>query len=380
MLVAAALVGFVYYAIDPQSIALRRTKETVDVLAKAKDALIGYAASSATLPGQLPCPDMNNDGVAEPLDVNGNCLTVSGIPQPVIGRLPWKTLGIEDIRDSAGERLWYAPSLIFTRALFTFSCTGTCLDSDTKGALTVSQDKAAAVITNEAVAVIFAPGAVIPGQLRDLANENNSANYVDTWDGVNNASAAGPFISAQASSTFNDRLFIVTTAQLWTVVEQRIARDMLKLLSQYRASSPTNYYPWASPTFDDDSVSGMRRGMAPMEDALPDTWGSLGIIVPAYIIGTKAKWGRLVYYAVAECATQGAPLPPGCSTLTVDGVSKDLVLITPGPADASRPSTTLSDYFKDLENTNNDDQFVTPSSNAYARNRIYTCPGTPGIC
>lgn len=380
ILVAVGITALVYHMIDPQAGALRLDRNTMENLAKAKDALIGYAAGSATLPGQLPCPDTNNDGVAEPLDGNGNCLSDGGgNPLPVIGRLPWKTLGIEDIRDSAGERLWYAPFVTFTRALSTFtSCPPTCFDSDTKGGLTVSQDKAVTVVTSEAIAVIFAPGPAVLAQVRDPANANNSANYLETWDLVNNAIAAGPFISAQASPTFNDKLFIITTAQLWTIVEQRIAREMLKLLSQYRTT--TTYYPWASDNFDDDSVSGSRRGMAPMEDALPDTWVSLGIGVPAYIKGSDSKWGRLVYYAVAECATQGAPIPPGCSTLTVDGVNKDLVLITPGPADASRPSGTLSDYVKDPVNNDNNDLFVTPASTAYTRNRIYTCPGTPGIC
>ena len=120
--------------------------------------------------------------------------------------------------------------------------------------------------------------------------------------------------------------------------------------------------------------------MAPMEDALPETWGSLGISVPAYISGSNAKWGRLVYYAISECASDGAPAPPGCSRLFYFGDSRDLVLITPGPAGLSRPSTNLADYFEDLENRDNNDQFVVPSATTYARDYVYSCPGTPGIC
>jgi hypothetical protein len=51
-----------------------------------------------------------------------------------------------------------------------------------------------------------------------------------------------------------------------------------------------------------------------------------------------------------------------------------MVLITPGPAGASRPSTNLPDYLDDAENSNNNDIFVTPSSTAYARDRIHVIP------
>lgn len=39
---------------------LKDDERTAQIMAVAKDALIGFAASSATRPGQLPCPDTNN--------------------------------------------------------------------------------------------------------------------------------------------------------------------------------------------------------------------------------------------------------------------------------------------------------------------------------
>ena len=97
---------------------------------------------------------------------------------------------------------------------------------------------------------------------------------------------------------------------------------------------------------------------------------SLGITVPPWLIGSNI-WGKLFYYAVApiETATHSA------GTLTVDGVAgKSVVLITTGPAGASRPSTNLTDYVDDPENSNNNDIFQMPSSTAYARDRLYTIP------
>lgn len=68
------------------------------------DALIGYAVSHGFC---LPCPDTNNDGVAE-----ANC----GTGAPVSGRLPWVTLGVGAL-DSWGHRLRYVVDPDFTGAV-----------------------------------------------------------------------------------------------------------------------------------------------------------------------------------------------------------------------------------------------------------------------
>ena len=374
MLLVVMLVGmvaalFVFGIVDTTAIELRRNQDTAVALAQAKEALIGRAVADDTRPGSLPCPDTDDDGVAE---------IFAGVDCPsYIGRLPWKTLGLPDPRDSAGERLWYALAPVFRD-----NASVGLLDTDTKGSLTVYQDSMATTITSEAVAVIFAPGPAVAGQIRDPASANNAANYLETTGGVNNAIAAGPFISAQTSSLFNDRLLAITTAELMPLVEMRVAREMLALLSAYRVNSACACYPWAANDFDDDSVTGRRRGGVPMEDALPEAWGS-GTIpsVPSWIAGASPnnKWGGLFYYAVAP----GVVETPTAGALTVDGASKDVVLITTGPAGASRPSSNLGDYLEDLENRNNDDIFCRPGASAmapctptaaYARDRLYTLP------
>lgn len=369
LLVGMATALFVYAMTDTTSIALRRDRDTAAILAQAKQALIGRAVSDDNRPGSLPCPDFD-DGSINPLNAanDGIADVLAGNDCPsYIGRLPWKTLGLPDPRDSAGERLWYALSPVFRD-----NTAAGLLDTDTKGGITVYQDTVATAVTTEAVAVIFAPGATVAGQIRDAAGANNPANYLETTGGVNNAVASGPFIGAQPSSTFNDKLLVMTTADVMTPVERRAAREMLALLQSYRLLSACACYPWASDDFDDDSVIGRTRGMVPMEDAEPHTWASLGIAVPTWIAygSPNNKWGRLFYYAIApsESADHSA------GTLTVDGVSKNLVLITTGPAGASRPSINLADYVDDLENRNNDNIFQTPSSTLYARDRLYTFP------
>src|SRR5687767_5272469 len=72
------------------------------VLQEAKSALLGYVAAKAATagendPGSLPCPeaaayvgDPNDEGKAA-----GNCTL------PAVGRLPWRTLGIDKPGDAA---------------------------------------------------------------------------------------------------------------------------------------------------------------------------------------------------------------------------------------------------------------------------------------
>lgn len=80
--------------------------ETGEALRAGKQALLAYVAQYAARfdtaePGQLPCPEaltLSSPGQSSP-----SC-SASGI---VVGRLPWKTLGVDQVRDGYGEPLWY---------------------------------------------------------------------------------------------------------------------------------------------------------------------------------------------------------------------------------------------------------------------------------
>src|SRR6516162_2545144 len=91
--------------------AARRERVSDAALAQAREALIAYAVdrpiNAVVGPGYLPCPDLDDDGWAE-----ATCGSQTGDTGQAqrIGRLPWKTLGLADLRDGAGERLWYAVS------------------------------------------------------------------------------------------------------------------------------------------------------------------------------------------------------------------------------------------------------------------------------
>jgi hypothetical protein len=410
------LVGFfglatallVYAMTDTTSLALRRDRDTVATMAEVKRALIGWSAqrtTSGTLPnarpGELPCPDMDNDGLED-----GSC--VAG----AIGRVPWKTLGIPEPKDNAGETFWY----VIAGPFRIWSMNGTVINSDTKGNITVYQDSTAATITTQAVAVIFAPGAALGSQNRSsattalcsttgttIARNLCASNYLETASGVNNATTNGPFISAQTSATFNDKVMVITTLDLIPPVEQRVARELRQILMDYKsrtACACTNLggtsgcYPWAdlSNGYSDsdpyNAGEGRNRGRIPAYGAGPYDWGSnpCGTALPAMPSWfVNNDWRLVVYYA----AGRNYLGPDSCttcvsSTLTVDGSSgKQVVILMSGPNLGASPRSPVptddltywSYYFEDAENEDNgNDVFVTPTSTAYARDRIYTIP------
>jgi len=209
-----------------------REDRSMRALRQAKAALIAYAANEqwqkykgqeTDQPGALPCPDILLD--------NGNADCVgAGISSTssLVGRLPWQSMGIEDLRDASGERLWYALSYNFRKNFGT-----TAINSDTPGQLSVTGTAPASNV----VAVLFAPGAALltqnrPSDPTDPAH-NSPSNYLEGFnlsDPVNYVFTS----NALPSDTFNDRVLVITQAELMAVVEPvvaaRIERDVKPLL------------------------------------------------------------------------------------------------------------------------------------------------------
>jgi hypothetical protein len=150
-----------------------RARATERALAEAREALVAYAADRAINtvvgPGYLPCPDLDNDGWAE-----STCGSLSGDSgqDERLGRLPWKTLGLPDLRDGDGERLWYAVSTKY-KGLLNCAASAACVDMSPDvalGTITVRESTGAIVhdativepyraVEGGAAAVVIAPGA-----------------------------------------------------------------------------------------------------------------------------------------------------------------------------------------------------------------------------
>jgi hypothetical protein len=362
VILGVAVTALVFYFANPGRLSIERYKKTAAALAQAKEALIGFAASTnitqacagSNCPriGDLPCPDLDNDGSAD-LGSCGNEAGTTG-QNLRLGRLPWRTLGLPDLRDGTGERLWYAVSNNFKNNVRT-DCSSaglaTCRNSDTRGTITL-RDASGAVIndgTNPdqwtpsgAIAVIIAPGAVLQLQgavapqdrsctvgVNCDANERcttspasatpkcNPVNYLDVFTGAfgmeDNAnfadgSAANGFIQgdvldASRNVIVNDRLLAIRYEDLMPLLERRVAKEVLNCLNAYAAlpqnGGPTNgRYVWAAPIAKYPSYAdemGVRFGR------IPDSFGAtfLGVGGPV---------------SIEECTDLASPSPLCMST------------------------------------------------------------------
>lgn len=296
-------IGAAFYTfVGPTGSAIERDKITAAALAQAKEALIGYAAGVSNLaaggrPGDLPCPDTNDSG-----STGSSCGDAAGTTGQTlrIGRLPWKSLGLPDLRDGDGERLWYAVSNNFKfnnrtscilpgqPGYFVGAEVG-CLNSDSRGTITV-RDPVGNVINDGSnpnaftpsgvIAVIFAPGGVLQrqgagtAQIRDCSGAGcavtgvcnstatakcNPINYLDILTGVednadftdgsnSNGFINGVIRDANKNVIVNDRLLVITYQDLMPVLQRRVAKEVLNCLSLYASVAQNNgRYPWAVP-------------------------------------------------------------------------------------------------------------------------------------
>ena len=141
----------------------RAQARSVEALSQAREALIGYAISYAERhPGEghghLPCPDAGNSGSS----TLGACGARS---IPSLGRLPWRTLALPELRDGWHECLWYAVAGSVKN-----NPKPLVLNWDSPGQFGLfdraGRQIAAAGPDSLAIAVIIAPGAALTGQIR----------------------------------------------------------------------------------------------------------------------------------------------------------------------------------------------------------------------
>ena len=254
-------------------------KQTGDALTLAKYALLGYVAQQATtsdVPGMFPCPESTSSiGTTNEGTENSSCSTL-----PAIGRLPWKTLGIDKPLDGSGEALWYVVGSGVRAAPINFSTTGS---------LTVDGT------SNAAVAVIIAPGSALntasststapsPCVKRDQtpgrgSTPLNSSDFVECGNATLSA-----FTSSRNDSWGNDRLVSITATEMLKAIEgavaDRIQRKVAPALNGTAASTgwyqndSTNewgakFFPyastWSNPTTDDScGNNGVTEGLLPL--------------------------------------------------------------------------------------------------------------------
>ncbi|MDR1709555.1 MAG: hypothetical protein LBS70_07535 [Candidatus Accumulibacter sp.] len=378
---------------DPE---LERRRKTLETMARAKQALIAWSAMQGDMwpptklvdakdangnvikeadgkhnvkvetptymrPGTLPCPDTLDPAEAKSGEAQGTCSAAS---KSSIGRLPWKTLGTENLADAHGETLWYAVGNNFRNV----NPNSAAINSDTKGTLLLYAADGATLLTppgEELAAVIFAPGPPLPGQDRAAAPKSAAA-YLEAFNGKNNAAAAGPFFAGPARDAAgqlvsNDLVIGIGARELIAAIERRALQEAENALAQFAAlpnPAARNGPNCTSGISNVQSVALCASDATVCSGRLPED--AVEPYVPRWFI--QNGWGRSLIYAIRDAAA-------GCAApLEVDGKPADYVLIAPGAArqGQTRPSATLSDYLEDAENADGwsgNVSFISPGAN-----------------
>lgn len=384
--------GMAFYTFHgPTGSTVERDKITDAALVQARDALIGYAAGQKSggsyRPGDLPCPDRNDNGQ----DDDGNCNTVVG---QRIGRLPWKTLGLPDLRDSAGERLWYAVSNNFQDNSRNYP-----LNSDTLGEYTIT-----GLTGPKVIAVVFSPGTALGTQDRSttatalctttsttIVRSRCAANYLD---GIN-GSGTSTFTTALIPGTSNDKLMLITSDFLFAAVTSRVAKEILNALESYYVAN--GVYPRANP-YADGTYScnpAAYDGRLPLNikttcgDPPFKDWGAL----PTWY--AQNQWQLLTHYGVSQACTNTSGWSPAlCDIaggdpwgffgvgppLTISGVTSygRLVVLVSGPALGSEvhPCASAAQCLEDGANSDGNATYTKPSRLPTGNDRMAVSCGT----
>lgn len=355
--------------------------ENLTVLNTAHEALVGYALSYADmhanrLPGHLPCPDADGDGLADtPCGAAG---------ESAIGRLPWRTLGLPPLRDIAGECLWYVVSGTYKEdpvSGLSTDADGQFLIHDANGVVKLGNSP-----LDRAIAVVFAPGKVVQSQVRSLTPNrrtecgstriadgvSRASNYLEARNGINNsvgtqsgaapgtpgsapvpASIAATFVASPRfpeydPADFNDTLIWISPADFDRVYTRMQAwvGDQVRACLQSYALSNGGIYPWpailnsvSSPDYQDDS--GERFGRVASD--LTNT-AALGFdpVWPnsCFSWAWWNDWREQVFYAVDQSV---APSATSGGVVTVDGAASTVAILLAGRRNSAQSRSTNSE-------------------------------------
>ena len=390
IIIALAFISYFMSGLSITELKVDREVKTLQALNKARQALIAYAVSYSEItginrgPGYFPCADQDNDGVGTPV----GCPTASVVD---VGRFPWVTLGVGDLRDGANETLWYAVSNNFDYTTANYK-----VNTATTGNLTV-RDSGNNIIydgttIDAAVAVIIAPGEAL---IRDdaviqvrgtVAEKNDPVNYldIDTASGEDNASFQHGVLGGAIQDGFiqgeimnggativNDKFTVITYGDIMEQVHKRVSREVGNVINSYFGLCGA--YPEAA-AFNSavapNSVPGQKQGFLPVGTSEPFNWGiayappcDLSTIrIPVWF--TNESWQLHTYYEYAY--TNPVVMPPSAGVactpgpvgdcLKANGLENIAALIVFAGRDTTgnrTASTTLSDYFE-VENDDSD--------------------------
>jgi hypothetical protein len=357
----------------------RSLTDAQDVLAEARQALLDYAAVHPDfVPGEtvkLPCPDMDASGGL--LEGESHTASCGAAGETVMGRFPWRTLGVAPFKDSGEACLWYAVSGSYKDA---GGASAAMINADTNGQLQLHGVEAGTVITgaqpaDRPVAMIIAPMKAVGGQSRAAPGGSgaqcsasfNAADFLeaDALSGISNATLSGApdvidqfAVAAGYNGAHNDRIATISRTDLAEVLASRhdfgddmrdlglaIAACVADYARNNSGGSNDRRLPWPAPltladyrpdAAYDDANAGFLSGRFPdiVDDSTAVTGNALTQVltacdpaaVPAWtpqMLASWRHWKDHFFYAVAESFTPAAPVPSSCTTcLTVNGAGQ----------------------------------------------------------
>jgi hypothetical protein len=239
-LMALVLMAVLVHSTTGVEYKAERDLKTAKVLDDAKTALLGWSVLQNN-PGQLPCPE-DTSLIGFPTEGQAK-LTCT---LPAIGRLPWRTLGLGDIRDANNDKLWYVVSPGFRNPP---------INTNTLAQLSVNG------VPNRAVAIIFSVGIPLSTQSRPTPTSSTPPDVVQYLDLSNNSGTVS-FVTSGAINNFNDRLKIITKTELFSLVTKRILAEVRGDSSQGLLKFNTDYgtYPFADINDDGFADTGNNSG------------------------------------------------------------------------------------------------------------------------
>lgn len=362
-------------ALDRDSIESRRQVDARAVLAQAREALLDYALVHPYRvsgdPFSLPCPDLNGaGGYAEGEAHTANC---GANGQTMIGRLPWRTLGLPALKDAGAECLWYVVSGSWKQA---GAATAPMINPDSNGQLQlVSVDNGSVIAGGTAadrpIAMVIAPMRPVDGQTRPSAAtgtqcspgfaanrfmEADGASGTNNYNLIGTADVVDTFgVAANPSELHNDRIVTISRNDIaerihgragFTSEIRNLGLAAAACLANYAATNPGGVndlrLPWPAPvaladyrqtTLYDDSTSGLLSGR--LADLVDDSSLATGStinrvlsdcdpsLVPSWSASMLTQWENWkdhFFYAVAGSFAPNAPVPSVCiDCLTVNG-------------------------------------------------------------
>jgi hypothetical protein len=394
----------VYSSDDAEEMRIDRQAQTARALAQAKEKLLAFILLDAVqikVPpaatpriGEFPCPDTNNDGSS---NGGGACQD--------IGWFPWKTLELEDLRDSSDSRLWYAVAPDFQDSgNRNAEPQLNSLTWDTIGHFRVEDVNA---VQHRVAAVIIAPGAALSMQNRS-ASDNVAATVIGEYLEGENGDGDDLFLEP-AQPGENDEIVYITVDEVKESVTDFAMRTIAAILRDYY--DDYGFYPF--PEFDtecDNLTAGTankaamlplkRTGDCPYNPVLNmPAWFKYSTLGPDPDTDPDDEdgqgWDDLIVYMVAPaCAGNGTvDCNGGGGLLTFNGQAGIQAMIAdPGPpldntlcngaafdqtqprvklaAGSATPADRLCEFLDTSESTNDDAVFSEPPVSATMNDRF----------